>query len=97
MVAEADFELVLDKARELFRRNRSGGARGQQITCADSEDYWLVSVAYELGRQHQRESDAALCDYYGDSSNKGYQGQGCNVAAEAIRKNTGDPKCQNPK
>lgn len=107
MVAEADFELVLDEARMLSRRHRSGGARGQQITCADSEDYWLVSVAYELGRQHQRDSDASLCDALAET----YQRKewhtapelrtsaecGLSKAAEAIRNNTGDPKCQNQK
>ena len=48
---------------------------------------------YELGRKHQRESDAVVCD---EIQKKSYLTL-AKQCAGAIRDNTGDPKCQNPK
>jgi hypothetical protein len=68
-------------------------------------------AVYELGRQHQRESDSALCrdaaEKYADRARCKMQieevraANNSNAAAtyleSAIRNNTGGPKCQNPK
>jgi len=45
---EEQFEKIYERASKLFRKHQ-GRIKGQQITAADSFDYWIAMVAYQTG------------------------------------------------